>query len=96
MNTLERRYAEHLALRKVAGEIAWFAFEPIKLRLAKATFFTPDFFVMLADGELQAHECKGHWEDDARVKIKCAAEAFPFRFVAVTHSRDGFAYEEFS
>jgi hypothetical protein len=28
---------------------------------------------MLADGQLQAHEVKGHWEDDARVKIKVAA-----------------------
>ncbi len=39
---------------------------------------------------------KGHWEDDARVKIKVAAEMYPFRFVAITSSRkDGFAYEEF-
>ena len=26
---------------------------------------------------------KGHWEDDARVKIKVAAAMFPFTFIAV-------------
>ena len=39
---------------------------------------------MLSSGELQAHESKGHWEDDARVKIKVAAEKFPFQFIAIT------------
>ena len=84
MNGSEARYANLLELRRRAGEIAWFRFEGLKLRLADNTFFTPDFFVMLTDGTLEAHEVKGFWEDDARVKIKIAAEMYPFRFVAVT------------
>lgn len=33
---------------------------------------------------MELHEVKGHWEDDARVKIKVAAEQHPwFRFLAV-------------
>ena len=39
---------------------------------------------MLSNGQLEAHEVKGFWEDDAKVKIKVAAELYPFSFVAVT------------
>ena len=39
--------------------------------------------MMLADGTLECHECKGFWMDDGRVKIKVAASIYPFRFVAV-------------
>lgn len=38
---------------------------------------------MLADGALEAHEVKGFWEDDARAKIKIAADMYPIRFIAV-------------
>ncbi len=91
MNKTEQRYADHLEARKQSGEIAWYRFEGIKLRLADSTFYTPDFAVMLADGQLEAHEVKGHWQDDARVKIKVAAEMYPFRFIAVKPraARDG-------
>ena len=36
-----------------------------------------------ADGALEAHEVKGYWQDDARAKIKIAADMCPLRFVAV-------------
>lgn len=84
MNKTERAYADTLEWRRRAGEVVWFKFEAIKLRLADNTFYTPDFLVMLADGTLEAHEVKGHWRDDARAKIKIAAELYPFRFIAVT------------
>jgi len=99
MNGTERAYAEHLEVRRRCGEIQWFDFEGIKLRLAKATFYTPDFLVVAADGSLEVHEVKGFWEDDARVKIKVAAEQFPFRFIAASPrpKRDGggWNFEEF-
>lgn len=47
MNPTERAYAEHLELLKQAGEITWYGFEAIKLRLGKNTFYTPDFAVRL-------------------------------------------------
>lgn len=65
------------------GIVLWYEFEAMKFRLADNTFYTPDFAVMLASGELEMHEVKGFWEDDARVKIKVAARLFPIRFVAV-------------
>lgn len=70
----------------MAGEIAWYKFEGIKYRLADNTFYTPDFAVMLANGELQAHEVKGAraiYQDDAKVKVKVAAEIYPIEFCVV-------------
>lgn len=88
MNKTEEAYAAHLELRKQAGEVLWYKFEGIKLRLADKTFYTVDFFVMPVSRELEAHEVKGFWTDDARVKIKVAAELYPvFKFIAVKASK---------
>lgn len=81
-NKTEKAYEEMLIAKEFTGEILWHKFEGLKLRLADNTFYTPDFFVMLASGQLEAHEVKGHWQDDARAKIKIAADMYPFRFVA--------------
>jgi len=99
MNETETAYAATLDARRHAGEVAWFKCEGIKLRLADNTFYTPDFAVMLADGVLEMHEVKGFWQDDARVKIKIAADMYPLRFVAI-HARPqkiggGWELEEF-
>ncbi|KMN88103.1 hypothetical protein VL04_17545 [Chromobacterium violaceum] len=83
MNKTEAAYAQYLEAQKVAGRVAWFKFEGLKFRLADSTFYTPDFAVMLAGGEMEAHEVKGFWQDDARAKIKIAADMYPFRFVAI-------------
>lgn len=83
MNKTEAAYDAFLKLRQMAGEIAWYKFEGVKLRLADSTFYTPDFAVMLTDGTLECHEVKGFWQDDARVKIKVAADLYPFRFIAL-------------
>lgn len=83
LNKTEQAYADHLRQRERAGEVAWFKFEGMKLRLADNCFYSPDFAVMLADGSLEMHEVKGFWQDDARVKIKVASELYPFRFIAV-------------
>ncbi len=87
MNKTESSYAGYLRLRKLAGEIVEYRFEALKLRLASATFYTPDFLVITPD-RVELHEVKGFWEDDARVKWKTAAEQFPwFIFVAVTRPK---------
>lgn len=83
MNKTEAAYAQHLSLLQHAGEIAWHKFEGLKLRLADNTFYTPDFAVMSSDGVMECHEVKGFWQDDARAKIKIAADMYPFRFVAI-------------
>lgn len=85
MNKTENRYAAELESRRVLGEIVAWRFEPLKLRLAKRTYYEPDFLVVLPSGRLEFHEVKGFWRDDARVKIKVAADQFAmFKFLAVS------------
>ncbi len=95
MNKTEAAYAQHLGLLQHAGQILWHKFEGLKLRLADNTFYTPDFAVMAADGVMECHEVKGFWQDDARAKIKVAADLYPFRFVAIKAKtkKDGGGWE---
>lgn len=100
MNKTEKAYQDYLWCLQRAGQVVWFKFEGVKLRLADKTFYSPDFAVMLDTGLLEMHEVKGFWEDDARVKIKVAASIYPFRFVAAKQRPKklggGWEYEEFS
>lgn len=77
MNGTEAEYARLFLGQRVHG------FEEITLRLGDDLRYTPDFWV-LGDGDvLEFHEVKGFWRDDARVKIRAAAERYPhFRFLA--------------
>ena len=95
MNKLEAAYAQKLELERLAGMWQWWAYEPIKLRLAGGAWYTPDFAMIDTGGHLVIHETKGFWREAARVRIKVAAELYPFfRFVAVTkqRKRDGGAW----
>lgn len=83
MNKTEEAYARALRDAVTQGDVVWWRFEGVKLRLADNTFYTPDFAVMASDHVLECHEVKGFWRDDARAKIKIAAEQYPFRFRAV-------------
>jgi hypothetical protein len=83
MNKTEAAYERDLRDAQSLGDILWYRFEGLKLRLADNTFYTPDFAVMASDGVMECHEVKGFWRDDARAKIKIAAEQYPFRFKAV-------------
>jgi hypothetical protein len=96
MNKSEEAYANILELRKKAGEIIRWAFEPIKFRLADRTYYTPDFMVTLED-RIEFHEIKGFAEDDYRVKIKVIAEMFPeFLFIEVKKIKGEYNYEYFN
>jgi hypothetical protein len=93
-NATEKRYAAHLEQRKQAGEILWYLFEGIKLKLAPKTFLTVDYAVMSSDGQLEMHDVKGAraiFSDDAKVKMKVAADKFPFVFKVAfpKKARDG-------
>lgn len=99
MNKTEAAYEEHLYARVQAGEVQWFKFEAVKLRLADNTFYTCDFIVVTKTGHIEMHEVKGFWQDTARVKIKVAASIYPFKFVAVKKKTNkdggGWSREEF-
>jgi hypothetical protein len=96
MNKTEQAYAALLEQRKQVGEIHHYQFEAMALKLAKLTTYTPDFLVILPNGEIEFHEVKGHWMGNGRVKIKVAAELHKwFRFVAVQYKKKQWIYEEF-
>lgn len=101
MNATETQYARELELRKRGGEIRDWRFEAIKLRLAAGAFYKPDFAVVGIGGEIELHEIKGFWREAARVRIKVAAEQYPwFRFIALKHRTQrqggGWEVEEFT
>ncbi len=99
MNKTEAAYDDHLKALLNIGTIVWYKFEALKFRLADNTFYTPDFAVMGLGGIMEIHEVKGFWQDDARVKIKVAAEMYPFKFIAVKakpkKDGGGWGYEVF-
>ena len=91
MNKTEAWYATHVLTPLVAEKsINSWAYEAFKIRLADKTWYTPDFMVITASGLIEFHEIKGSWsaphQDDARVKLKVAAEDHPWAlFVAYEH-----------
>lgn len=96
MNKTEAAYAKVLEAMREAGEVWRWRFEAIKLRLADRTTYTPDFLVTLPSGEMEFHEVKGFWRDDARVKVKVAAEMYPeFHFLSVQKCAGGWKTERF-
>lgn len=98
MNKTEQEYAAQLQTRVRIGELEWWAYEPMKFRLADNTFYTPDFAVLRVDGILEFHEVKGApWTDDARVKIKVAAEIYwMFVFRGLRKEKHDWKIETFS
>jgi hypothetical protein len=78
MNKTERAFAADVLDAACARhEIARWWREPVKLRLAGRTFYTPDFLVMMPDDRLVFGETKGRMREDAAVKIKVATELYP-------------------
>lgn len=77
MNGLEAEFEKLFLLQRPHG------FEEITLRIGPDCRYTPDFWVLCDDDVIEFREVKGHWRDDAKVKIRVAAERFPmFRFAA--------------
>ena len=95
MNKTEAAYAADLEILKRTGDIQAYWFEAFNMRLANKTFYTPDFMVLGRDNQMEFHEVKGFWRDDARVKIKVAAAHYPFRFRGVKKRGSFWDYEEF-
>ena len=90
MNKLEAAFEQAYLVGKPHG------FEQVKLKLADKTYLTPDFWSLDDDDVLCFDEVKGHWMEDARVKIKVAASQFPqFRFRAWTRKGGVWRREDF-
>jgi hypothetical protein len=96
MNRLEESYSKLLEEKRLAGEIHHWQFEPMALRLADRTTYTPDFMTLDKDGYISFIECKGFWHQAGRIKLKVAAENHPwFTFTAVQLKKKEWIYEQF-
>jgi len=87
MNRLEKAYSETLEQMRIDGLIHAWAYEPMNLRLARKCFWKPDFLVVMEDGLVEFHECKGFMEGHAMVRIKTAAEKYPWFVIRVVKRR---------
>jgi hypothetical protein len=77
-NKTEALFASHLELLKKAGDIQWWAWEPMKFKLAEmATTYTPDFCVFHNDNSMEFVEVKGFLREKASVKFKVALTLYP-------------------
>lgn len=92
---LERDYALNLRARQRIGEIEWWGYECLRLKLGEGAWFTPDFIVMNGHGALSAHETKGFRREAAMVRLKVAASLFPWLpLFLVSRLAGGFRIEE--
>ena len=86
MNDTEKAWAVQLEVQKLAGEILWWEYEPMKLRVApKLGWYSPDFAVVFPDFTISMDEIKGSmgWSMDGtgRAKFMDAVDRYPlFRF----------------
>jgi hypothetical protein len=85
LNKTEREF-----LGWIEGNLAYHRLyiQEIRLRLAKKTWYLPDFIVWGKRGEWKVFEVKGFMRDDAAVKLKVAAEKYrEFQFILVTKKK---------
>lgn len=94
LNKTEREFHEWLK-REFAQFHAIIYTQEIRLRLAKKTWYLPDFIVF-TDHHTKVFEVKGFMRDDAAVKLKVAANKyrnFQFWLVTKKRMRDGGGWE---
>jgi hypothetical protein len=95
MNKTERAFFEWLKRESYDAHVLA---HPITLRLANGVRYTPDFFTIEDGGTahpIKAYEVKGFMRDDAAVKLKVAAKAYPWiKFTLVSKYKGGWEMQE--
>lgn len=101
MNKTETAYAAHLEILRAAGEIQWYGFEVIKVRIGHDCWICPDFLVVYPDRHLELHDTKGtrkkagtstqsyYAEEDAVVKARAVGANFPVPIYFLYRLTDG-------
>jgi hypothetical protein len=95
MNKTEIAYQAVLDLRWRVGEILYYEYEAVTLKIGHDLRYTPDFLVLNKAGEIEFHETK--WavmQEDSIVKIRAAATKWPFfRFIIAKRQDSGQNFE---
>jgi hypothetical protein len=91
MNKTEQAYAALLDREIEAGAVLGWKFHPLRVRLAKNTYYEIDFLVLKADGHLEIHEIKGGFTTEkGQMKIKLCVEVMPWiPVIKCTKQKDG-------
>ena len=91
MTKAEALYDQELTMLKAAGAVEWYAYEAVRLRIGAGAFYCPDFDVMYSSGYLEYVDVKGSGpiQEASLVRIKAAAQQFPFRFVIAQQQKNG-------
>lgn len=89
LNQTEQAYADHLEHRRRAGEIIDYRAQAMTFRLGPDCRYTPDFLVVEADSTLTLVDVKGgHTWEDSVIKLKTAAQQFPWFAWQMVQRRD--------
>jgi hypothetical protein len=100
MNKTEIEYAQQLELQRLVGDILYWEFEKIKIRIGYRCWLNVDFFIQFADGHFEVHDTKGaqkrkngktyRAEDDAIVKARAlGSKQFPIPIYFVHKGDNG-------
>lgn len=97
MNETERKYSRRLKAMLHAGEIAWYGYECIKMRLSEGSFYRTDFMVVTKEGYIELHDTKAYFKSKKKpgiteasmVRMKGVAEKYPMFKVLATWEKDG-------
>jgi len=95
---LEMEYTAYLETLHLAGKIASWHYETIKLRLGQGVWYIPDVLVVPpGSGRLEMHEIKGAYvHEKGRVKFHSAVDRYPwFRWFWVTRQGGVWKAQEF-
>lgn len=85
---LERDWAGQLVLMRRGGLLEHWVHQGISVRLADGARYTPDFLVITREREVELHEVKGFMREAANVRLKVAAQLYPwFKFVLVRRGK---------
>jgi hypothetical protein len=96
----EERYGQHLNLIQMAGQIDRWKYEPVSLVLAPGVRYLPDFLTVTADivtfWEVKGRKNESYWTRPlSKVKIRMAAELFPWWEFRVAWPKSAGAWDSF-
>lgn len=83
MNKWEESFARTLEWQRSIGQIAWWGFEPFRIRLADGCWYRPDFVSVDMAGKTSIWEVKGFMREAARIRLRVASEKLPYDFYLV-------------
>ncbi len=95
MNKTEAEYGMMIHAEWHKGAVLWWGFEQVTLKIGPNCRYNPDFVLMRSNGQIEFHEVKGGFiRDDSMVKLKAAAEKFPFVFKLAQKKNGRWTVEE--